>query len=389
MLFVHDHTFVKNEGKYYTTGSLNNKVMSRYVDWFGSVSVFATTRNASDKDSVYIKKGNLIDNVKFNLVQKKNSIVHIVKNSSKLKDAVKEADSVVIRMSIYGLLAIIYARKYSKPYLVEMVACPWDSLWYHSKKGKILAPIMTILTKIVVRNSTNVLYVTNEFLQRRYQSRGNTIGCSDVELVKVNENQLRKRLSKIHNMEKDMTLKLCTVANIGVKYKGQELVIKAISKLKEQGLFFEYYLIGGGEGDYLKNIATKYGVEEYVHFVGAVPHEDVFDYLDQIDIYIQPSLQEGLPRAVIEAMSRACPVIGSTTGGIPELIDDDCVFKKGNYLALMKILENFSSEKMVVTAKNNFNKAKMYEKEFLDNKRSTFYKEFANEKKIRSQGEVL
>lgn len=382
MLFVHDHTFVKNDGKYYTTGSLNNKVMSRYVEWFGSVNVFATTRDASEKDSVYTRKENIVDNVIFNLVEKKNNILHIWKSCSKLKLSVAETDYVVARMSIYGAVAIMYARKFSKPYLVEMVACPWDSLWFHSVKGKFLAPFMTLLTKAVIKNSTNVVYVTSEFLQRRYPCTGNIIGCSDVELLNVNEDLLQKRLIKIQNGNSDSSLKLCTVANVGVRYKGQELVIQAISKMLEKGINVEYYLLGGGDDTYLKTITKKFGVEDNVHFVGPVPHEDVFDYLDKIDIYVQPSLQEGLPRAIIEAMSRACPVVGATTGGIPELIDKDCVFKKGNYVELSEILENFSNAKMIETAKNNFHMAKKYEKEYLDTKRNGFYIEFVKKNQI-------
>ena len=44
--------------------------------------------------------------------------------------------------------------------------------------------------------------------------------------------------------------------------------------------------------------------------MGGVPHNKIFQLLDDIDLYIQPSLQEGLPRSVVEAMSRACPIIG-------------------------------------------------------------------------------
>ena len=44
---------------------------------------------------------------------------------------------------------------------------------------------------------------------------------------------------------------------------------------------------------------------------------------DNIDVFIMPSLQEGLPRSMVEAMSRGCNVIGSRVGGIPELLDDN------------------------------------------------------------------
>jgi glycosyltransferase involved in cell wall biosynthesis len=56
----------------------------------------------------------------------------------------------------------------------------------------------------------------------------------------------------------------------------------------------------------------------------------VRDWLDRIDIYLQPSRQEGLPRALIEAMARACPALGSTAGGIPELLAPSCLHDVGD-----------------------------------------------------------
>ena len=54
----------------------------------------------------------------------------------------------------------------------------------------------------------------------------------------------------------------------------------------------------------------------------------MFELLDECDIYLQPSLQEGLPRSVIEAMSRGCACIGAATAGIPELLESEYVVKR-------------------------------------------------------------
>ena len=65
--------------------------------------------------------------------------------------------------------------------------------------------------------------------------------------------------------------------------------------------------------------------------------------LTDSDIYIQPSLQEGLPRAVVEAMSTALPCIGFNTGGIPELLEPEYIVKLKNVDGIVqriKILED-------------------------------------------------
>ena len=174
--------------------------MSRYVKWFEKVEIFATERVATEKDNAYICDENMVDCIDFKLVKKKNSISHILNSSKKLKQAISDTDCIVIRMSIYGIIAAYYARKYKKPYIIEMVACPWDSLWYHSLKGKLLAPFMTIITKRTIRRAENVLYVTDSFLQRRYPTKGKSIGCSDVELSVTSQGILEKKVKKIEEV---------------------------------------------------------------------------------------------------------------------------------------------------------------------------------------------
>ena len=86
---------------------------------------------------------------------------------------------------------------------------------------------------------------------------------------------------------------LGTTAAIDVKYKGQENVIKAIAILKKQGITnIEYELVGNGNSDYLKKIAIDFGVEDSIHFLGGMPHDEVFNWLDKIDIYIQHRIDQ-------------------------------------------------------------------------------------------------
>jgi glycosyltransferase involved in cell wall biosynthesis len=134
---------------------------------------------------------------------------------------------------------------------------------------------------------------------------------------------------------------------------------------------------GGGDKTYLQSIAEKYSVADKVIFEGSIPHERIFDYLDDIDIYVQPSKTEGLPRALIEAMSRGCPCIGSNAGGIPELLDNAYIFRSGNVKELVTILANFDVEKMVKQAKRNFEFSKGYAKEVIETRRNEFFKQFA------------
>ena len=65
----------------------------------------------------------------------------------------------------------------------------------------------------------------------------------------------------------------------------------------------------------------------------------MFKFYENIDVYIQPSYQEGLCRSIVEAMSKACPVVCSDAGGNYELIQEEFIFHKGNSKALQKKIE--------------------------------------------------
>lgn len=377
MLFIHGHKFIEKDTHYYTSGSLNNEVFDRYVNIFGRVKVLANVCRYSEKNARFINDKNKVTNINFDLIRGKNGCFDLLEISKKIKTSIDKSEHIVIRMpSFYGIIAIHYAKKTKKKYLVEVVGCPWDAFWNHSAKGKVIAPFMWYMTKRAVKQSPYVLYVTNSFLQKRYPTKGKNIGCSDVVLPSIDNEILNKRLIKIKSMSKNQPIRLGTSAAVNVKYKGQEYVIKAISELNKEGYNFEYYLAGGGDNGYLKSIAEKFNVLDKVKFLGALPHKDIFNYLDSIDIYIQPSKQEGLPRALVEAMSRGCASIGSSTGGIPELLNDKFIFKKGNVKSICNILKSFNSEVMIEESKRSFCKAKEFNKEILDRKRTDFYKEY-------------
>lgn len=229
--------------------------------------------------------------------------------------------------------------------------------------------------KKIVKRAPYVLYVSKNFLQKRYKTYGRQINCSNVELEKANGIILQNRLKKIKNTDKKKIV-IGTLAAVNVKYKGQQFVIKAIKMLYEAGYEIEYQLVGGGSKDYLKKIAQKEKVSKQVKFLGELPHEKVFEWLSTIDIYIQPSLTEGLPRALIESMSLGCPALGSDSGGIPELLDKSCLFPKRDIRQLVKLIKNFDTEKKLVEAQRNFYASQEYTKNVLDQRRIDFYREF-------------
>lgn len=131
------------------------------------------------------------------------------------------------------------AKKHGKPCLNVVVGCAWDAYWNYSWVGKLMAPFRYLSLRRVQADAAYSIYVTNEFLQRRYPTGGRSIGCSNVNITTGDEVALQKRMERISNRKE--ILRMGTVAAVNVRYKGQEYAIKALRILRDRGIDIEYH----------------------------------------------------------------------------------------------------------------------------------------------------
>ena len=102
--------------------------------------------------------------------------------------------------------------------------------------------------------------------------------------------------------------------------KNHEVVIYALSRIHDETV--KYLIVGLGELEgYLKKLAAKLNVSNRVIFAGY--REDVYEILHAVDGFVFPSLQEGLPVALMEAMCVGLPVICSSVRGNIDLVEND------------------------------------------------------------------
>ena len=295
-----------------------------------------------------------------------------------IRSAVDGADLVVARIpSLTARLAVKYARRRGTPCLIECVACNWDALWNHGLIGKLSAPWYALMQRRIMQQAGYAVYVTEEFLQRRYPSAGRSIGISDVQLPEPDPERLDRRLERIKTQATRQSIRLVSVADVAVKYKGQGDLFPALVELKAAGIDIEYHLVGGGDPSRLKALASDFGILDRIVFHGVLKHHQVFDLLERMDVYVQPSHQEGLPRAVVEAMSLGMPVIGAATGGIPELLPDTRVFRAGRSREFRVAFEGMLPvTEQSADARRNFARAKDFQASILAAKRRAFYRDF-------------
>lgn len=105
--------------------------------------------------------------------------------------------------------------------------------------------------------------------------------------------------------------------------KGYEYALDALALLKERGIPFTYTLIA--EGKTPASIIYQLhqtGLKDRVNIVNGLSHNDVLKEIEQHDVLLLPSVEEGIANVVLEAMATGTPVISSDVGGMKEIIDN-------------------------------------------------------------------
>ena len=103
------------------------------------------------------------------------------------------------------------------------------------------------------------------------------------------------------------------------KNKGLSYAIEAFAKLAHESPFLYYFIIGGGEEkERLQTLVNLHHLEKQVFLLGFV--DDAALYLKALDVFLLPSITEGLALVVLEAGLANIPVIATNVGGIPEII---------------------------------------------------------------------
>jgi glycosyltransferase involved in cell wall biosynthesis len=119
--------------------------------------------------------------------------------------------------------------------------------------------------------------------------------------------------------------------------KGQDVALRALARLRAEGLGVTYLIAGAGKhAEQLRDAAEVSGVPSV--FTGYLEGDDVVGALNAADVYLHPAREEIFPNAVAEAMACGRPVITSDVGGLPELVGPDraagLLVPSGNWAAL-------------------------------------------------------
>ncbi|MFT0138661.1 glycosyltransferase [Alcanivoracaceae bacterium MT1] len=382
LLFVHDHKFYKDDnGIYYSEGKLPLSAFDRFLKVSKSVAVLCRSEEVQDTSGLVLSCS---DVVKFYPAKGAGWGViwgrNFFHNIRHLWRMIHKSDFVALRLpcifSVFVFPLLILQRK---PYAVEIVGDAYESIYNaggRSARHKLMAFFFDLYTKIVVRLSVGAIYVTKSQLQKKYRSRRIASYASNVSIDEVEKSVLEARIARCHILAERKSYDVGVIGSFNNNYKGIDTLIEAIYWVRRKhNMDVKVRILGTGRKELLEPIIEKCLAQDWVVFDGRKDKRGVVKWLDGLDLYCQPSRTEGLPRSLIEAMSRGCPAIASDVGGMPELLPASRLVPSDTPLALAEMIHLLinSPFQMANDASDNFQMAKQYYSGVLEKRRNQFW----------------
>lgn len=238
----------------------------------------------------------------------------------------------VIAMSLGLVLSL---RKV--PYAVELVGDIDDVLRVLLPKQVhfLIRSLVLSIFRYVVRRARGVAYVTSSTLQLKYPCGVDALSASYSSVTIDYVAERRPPLSE-HEF-----IRIISVGTFSKSYKGFDTIIRAVKSMVDRAIKVEAVIVGDGDllSEYVA-LSESLGLSGLVVFTGRVSRDEVLKFMDVANVYISASRTEGLPRVIVEAMSRSLPVISTPVGGCGEIVLPDYLFPVDNVDLLVERVES-------------------------------------------------
>ena len=412
-----EHRFLrKPDGTVWTDGPFGYSFFSRYLTVFDSVRVAARVTDETDSPGHLIRAGGA--GVSFLPLPYYVGPAQYLRRSWSLcraaQSAVRAADAVILRVPSQVAISVANALgKAGHPFGLEVVGDPYDAFapgshshplralfrWHHARQ-----------LRRQCHQACCVSYVTERALQERYPAQKHAFATyyASVELppaafVQNPRNYCESRDGESRDGESrdgesqdgaprdgepnrdepHKPFRLISVGSLEHLYKGPDTLIEAMALCARKGLDLQLTLAGDGRRrPELEALAERNALQDIVRFFGECPPGSaVRDLLDQADLFVLASRQEGVPRAMIEAMARALPAVGTHAGGIPELLPSQCRVPADDPLRLARMLGELaaSGQRLASMSQRNLAKARDYAEERLQPRRDALYRHLSEQ----------
>jgi len=314
---------IKNNNNYYIISS-HYKYLEYISKKYNKIYLISTIkRNFSNNNLKLINKISNVYVIELPNIEKYiRSIKYIIIYFNTIKKYSKKSDLFYCRVPdpFCWMPAILFRKNSIMHYVGDSIeATRYNEQWSKFKKlimiiGYIPEYILTVLASKKSMVFVNGFHLAKKL--RRYGIMANPVISSTVSENELNEIPIRKKNNK----------KRINLIYIGyIRYsKGMNSLKLLWKKMQENNIKYSFHIIGTGEMiDDIRYYISENKLEESVKLHGYMDKREIInDLLRESDLFIFPSLSEGSPRVVIEAMSLGVPVISTPVGALPFIFKD-------------------------------------------------------------------
>ncbi|TSC95193.1 MAG: glycosyl transferase, group 1 [Parcubacteria group bacterium Licking1014_1] len=267
-----------------------------------------------------------------------------------------------------GAPCFLFKKFYKKPYIV----------WCHGFDVYFPWKFKKIISEIVLNSADAVIALTNNMKEELQKTCKKNIfvlpNGIDLKKFKGFSKQAIRDKFKIHFNEKIIIFVGGLRPVKGVKY-----LIEAFKIINKKIPEAKLFLVGdGSERKNLEDIIEKNNLGKKVNFTGKIINQKIPEYMIASDIFVLPSLSEGFPVVILEAMASELPIVTTKVRGLPEIIEDG----ENGFLVEPKNSEQFAEKVLLLfendelrekISNNNKEKSKEYDWENIVEKIEKIY----------------
>jgi len=273
----------------------------------------------------------------------------------RLAQLVRSVDILMIRTpSVVSYLAFLIGRYYGKPILLYMAGDLVER--GHQLQGK----------GLFTRNALRLFVMCYAFLERSMAKNSHCLIFGDRLLQRIGSSNKRIKFEMslipeevVSNRKDTCNATVITLLYVGylADTKGIPVLLSALNSLRDKGINAKVKLVGYGPlEESLRERVSNGELNGSVLLVAAKPFgQALFDEYKTGDLFVLPSLSEGIPKVLFEAMAFGLPIVATRVGGIPDIIKNeingllvDPLDSKGLANSIQRIIETSSLRRSII-----------------------------------------